>query len=113
MPQFTYSKAMTANGTVNPLQDKAWTYRRLPARAHVQVFMQSTDANIVASIVIGSDLQRQESPVSSGATAGEFPSQLPLLETYMGDAGDEINIQARETAGGTPTLNLLCIVTFF
>jgi hypothetical protein len=113
MPQFTYTQALTANGTVNPLQDEAWTYRRLPGRAHVQVFLQATSTGVVASVVIGSDQQRQESPVSSGATAGVFPTQLPIMETYMGDAGDEINIKVRETAGATPTVNLLCIVTFF
>jgi hypothetical protein len=111
MPQFTNVTTMTANGTATPLQDKAWTYRRLPYAAHVAVFLQSTDANVVASIVIGSDLQRQESPVNGGGTAGTFPTQLPIMEQYMGDAGDEILIQLRETAGGTPSVNTLVIVT--
>jgi hypothetical protein len=113
MPQFTYSEAMTANGTLTPLQEKAWMYRRLPARAHIQVFLQATTTGVVASVVIGSDQQRQESPVNGGATAGVFPTALPIMETYMGDAGDEIAVNLRETAGGTPTVNLLVIVTFY
>lgn len=111
MPNFRVATAMTANGTSTPLQDQAWTYRRLPFRAQVQIWQKCTDANVVSSVVIGSDLVQQESPVNSGGTAGVFPDQLPIMDTYYGDAGDEIMIRNRETAGGTPTVNTLVIVT--
>jgi hypothetical protein len=111
MPTFRRVTTMTANGTATPLQDAAWTYRRLPFAAAVQVWQKSTDANVVAQIVIGSDEVQQESPVGGGGTAGTFPDQLPLLDTYYGQQGDEIRIGLRETAGGTPSVNTLVIIT--
>jgi len=111
MPTFRHTEAFTANGTSTPLQDEAWQYRVLPWPALIQLATDCTDANGVQQLTVGSDVQLQESPIPGGGTAGTFPSELAEFSEYYGDAGDEIIWKGRETAGGTPSYNLVIHVT--
>lgn len=113
MPSFRKVVAMAANGTSYPLQEGNWIYERLPFRAAVDVFLQATDTNVLADVVIGSDVQEQEGPVPGGATAGEFPTTVPPTNRYYGTAGDKILLKLRETAGGTPSVNVWIVLTPF
>lgn len=114
MPSLKIVQALAANETVHPLQSANWIYERVPfARAAVDVFMQSTTAAVVATVVVGSDVQEQEGPVSSGAVAGEFPTTVPPSNRYFATGGDKILITLRETAGAVATVNLWIVITPF
>ena len=102
MPMLNFSAAMTANGTYQPLD--GWQYEYLPFPALVELAYSSTDVNVVATVSSGSDTLAEESPISSGGTAGVMPdSDKPVLEDIAA-AGDRLKVRFRETAGGTPTV---------
>lgn len=110
-PTFRKSAAFTANQTVRPLSDQAWTYRRLPFNAYVAVAVNCTDANATMQLTIGSDEQVPSgTPVPAGGTAGQFPNQEADFDMFVGAAGDEINLSLTETAGGSPTYNLVVMI---
>ncbi len=97
---FTFSAALTANGTLEPLV--GWQYEYLPYPALVEIATHAADANVVQTITSGSDTLVEESPCPGGATAGTLPdSDKPLVEDIAA-AGDRLKIRFRETAGGTP-----------
>lgn len=101
MPRFTFAAAMTANGTAEPLS--GWQYEYLPYPALVEIAIEASDANIVATITSGSDTLAEESPVNKGTAAGTMPdADKPDCEDIAA-AGDRLKIKLRETAGGTPT----------
>lgn len=104
MPQRTFSQAMTANGTYEPLT--GWQYEYLPYPCLVEMAFNSTAANqVVATVSSGSDTLAEEGPVTAGGTAGVLPAfDQPQLEDLAGP-GDRLKIRFRETAGATPTVN--------
>ena len=103
MPALPFNVTMTANGTANPLTN--WQYRYLPRPGSIRVLLRASDANVRAQITSGSLMIQQEAPVQAGGTAGVTPSPLntPVVQ-FMAPGGDLIDIQLRETAGGTPTV---------
>jgi hypothetical protein len=103
MPAFPFNVTMTANGTATPLS--TWQYRYLPRPGHLRVLVRASDANVKYQITSGSMMVVQESPVQSGGTAGVTPTPLntPQID-FDAPGGDLIDIQLRETAGGTPTV---------
>ncbi len=104
MPSFTFSTALTANGTLRPLD--GWQYEYLPWPAEVQVLARATDGNVVAVYTSGSETIVEESPVQAGGTAGVIPSSLNTpIQGWMAAAGDRVKLNYRETAGGTPTVD--------
>lgn len=114
MPSIKIVSVMAANETLHPLQDANWIYERVPySRAAVDVFMQATTADVVATVVVGSDMQEQEGPISSGATAGEFPTTVPPSNRYYATMNDKILITTRETGGAAATVNLWVVITPF
>jgi len=104
MPSFTFSQALTANGTFRPLD--GWQYEYLPWPAEVLVMARSTDVNIVAVYTSGSETIVEESPVQGGGTAGGIPSSLNTpIQGWRAAGGDRLKLNFRETAGGTPTVD--------
>ena len=104
MPLRTFSQAMTANGTYEPLS--GWQYEYLPYPAMVEMAFNASAANqVVATVTSGSDTLAEEGPVTGGGTAGVLPDfDKPQLED-LAQAGDRLKIRFRETAGVTPTVN--------
>lgn len=101
MPIRNFKQALTANGTYEPLT--GWQYEYLPFPALIEVSIEATDANVVATVTSGSDTLMEEAPVKGGATAGTLPDyDKPQLEDIAAP-GDRLKIRFRETAGGTPT----------
>jgi len=110
-PTFRFSEAFAANEVKRPLSEKGWIYRRLPWPAVIAIAINNTDANVTQELVIGSDqVVPSGTPVASGGTAGVFPNQEADFDIYTGAAGDEINLILTETAGGTPTCNVVVMV---
>lgn len=106
MPSFTFTSAMTANGTLRPLD--GWQYEYLPWPAEVQVMANTTGAagTVQATYTSGSETIVEESPVQVGGTAGVIPSSLNTpIQGWIGAAGDRLKLNYRETAGATPTVN--------
>jgi len=104
MPSFTFSQALTANGTFRPLD--GWQYEYLPWPAEVLVMARSTDVNIVAVYTSGSETIVEESPVQAGGTIGVIPSSLNTpIQGWHAAGGDRLKLSFRETAGGTPTID--------
>jgi len=104
MPSFTFSQALTANGTFRPLD--GWQYEYLPWPAEVLVMARSTDVNIVAVYTSGSETIVEESPVQAGGTIGVIPSSLNTpIQGWRAAGGDRLKLNFRETAGGTPTID--------
>ena len=94
---------MTANGTATPLSGKVIrNHDNVPVL--VEIGMESTDGNVVASVFFGSTTIVEESPVNKGAVDvyPNFPEDRDLEEECA--AGEEIVIVLRETAGGTPSV---------
>jgi len=104
MPSFTVSQALTANGTIRPLD--GWQYEYLPYPAEIQVLARATDGNVVNTLTSGSETIVEESPVQGGGTASVIPSPLNTpVQGWFGAAGDRLKLLYRETAGGTPTVD--------
>lgn len=106
MPAFPFSQVMTANGSATPLV--GWQYEYLPWPARVRVGMRSTGAarNVRAGIVSGSTTIQPEAVVQVGGTDGVTPAPLntPFVE-FNAPAGDRLQLNLRETAGATPTVD--------
>ena len=104
MPSFTFSQAMTANGTFRPLD--GWQYEYLPWPAEVQVLSRATGVTVVNVYTSGSETIVEESPVQSGGTAGVIPSALNTpVQGWVAAAGDRLKLNFRETGGLTPTVD--------
>lgn len=104
MPSFTFSQALTANGTFRPLD--GWQYEYLPWPAQVEVLARATGVTLVAVYTSGSETIVEESPVQSGGTAGVIPSPLNTpLQSWVAAAGDRLKLNYRETGGLTPTVD--------
>ena len=104
MPSFTFSQALTANGTFRPLE--GWQYEYLPWPAEVQVLSRATGVSVVAVFTSGSETIVEESPVQAGGTIGVIPSSLNTpIQGWLAAAGDRLKLNYRETAGATPTVD--------
>jgi hypothetical protein len=110
MPQLVFSTAMTANQLgLNPLS--GWQYEFLPWPAHVILLVRSTTTGNRMTVYSGSETIQERSPVQGGGTAGTTPSELntPAI-SFIGAAGDRLKLAIDEVAGGTPTIDGVCIV---
>lgn len=104
MPSFTFSQALTANGTFRPLD--GWQYEYLPWPAEVQVLARATGVTVVNVYTSGSETIVEESPVQGGGTAGVIPSSLNTpIQGWYAAAGDRLKLNFRETGGLTPTVD--------
>lgn len=106
MPALPFSQVMTASGTATPLV--GWQYEYLPWPARVAVLMRSTGAarNVRASITSGSTAIQPEAPVQVGGTDGVTPvADTTPVVTFNAPAGDRLQINLRETAAATPTVD--------
>jgi hypothetical protein len=87
-----------------------WQYERCPlfARHVYQVFVRSTDVNLTMRIGTGTTTILERSPIQGGGTAGTTPNEFTTSPiTFVADPGDLVDIDINETAGGTPTVDLL------
>lgn len=112
MPSFTFTQALTANGTFRPLD--GWQYEYLPWPAEVQVLARHTGAagSVQAVYTSGSETIVEESPVQAGGTAGVTPSPLNTpVQGWFGAAGDRLKLNYRETAAATPTVDGIIEIT--
>lgn len=105
MPDFTWSRAMTANQLDDrPLAN--WKYRRLPFPALVTILQRATTVGVRETIDAGAQNIKQKSNVMAGGTAGNLPvPQTTPVVQFRADAGDEIIISNDEVAAGTPTVD--------
>lgn len=109
MPQFVYSRAMTANELGdNPLE--GWQYEYVPTAyirgASVTLLQRATTTGVRTSIFTGSTNVAQRQPVQGGGTAGTTPSPLnttPL--SFVAAPGDRLLILNDEVSAGTPTVD--------
>lgn len=105
MPVLQRVQALTANQRgYNPLS--GWQYEYAPYPALVRIGVNSTTTGAQGTIFTGSMNILERSPVSGGGTAGVLPAPLnvPYIE-FAVQAGDRIQMQIDEVAGGTPTIN--------
>jgi len=110
MPSFPFTAAVLTGATYLPLD--GWQYEYLPFPARVEIGMNATAVGMVATVTSGSDTLMEEAPIQAGGTAGVIPS--PLNTPYLSDdaaAGDRLKIRARNTTGGTITVNGVCNIT--
>jgi len=106
-PVFQRVTTMAANGTAQPLQTvPAWQHRILAIDSLIEYSIVGTDVNIEYEVTLGSAVEVQRSPVSSGGTIGVFPSFQDVKKTIVGAAGDELAFTLFEGAGGTPSAML-------
>lgn len=112
MPYFTWSQAITAGSTFDPLDSAGWMYRYVPYPAIIEVIDRATAVGIVVSRTFGSDTIQQESPLSAGGTAGVIPSRLNIEPvTEKANATDLLRVVYRNTTGGTVTVDGLIELT--
>ena len=110
MPSFTFSQALTANGTFRPLE--GWQYEYLPWPAEVQVLARATGTSVVNVYTSGSETIVEESPVQSGGVAGVIPSSLNTpIQGWHAAGGDRLKLNFRETGGLTPTVDGIIEIT--
>jgi len=105
MPDFSWSRAMTANQLDDrPLAN--WKYRRLPFRALVTILQRATTGGVRETIDSGAQNIKQKSPVHGGGTATvtPIPQTTPVIQ-FVGEGGDEIVISNDEVLAGTPTVD--------
>lgn len=105
MPDFSWSRAMTANQADDrPLAQ--WKYRRLPFPAQVTIFQRATTGNVRQTIDTGAQNIVQKSPVNAGGTAGQQPTVFNTIpNSFVADAGDELIISNDEVGGAVATVD--------
>lgn len=107
MPQFNFSKALTANQLgFNPLT--GWQYEWLPWRGLIRLLTRTTAAagTVLLTVFSGSETIMQRSPIQVGGTAGVIPSDLNTAAIrWYGAPGDRLILLFDETAGATPTVD--------
>lgn len=112
MPQFAFSKAMTASEKgYDPLS--SWQFRYLPWRAAVKVLLRTTGAagNVTFTIYSGSETIQQRSLMQVGGTAGVTPSELNTQPIeWIAGAGDVLLVLIDENVAATPTVDGMIIV---
>jgi hypothetical protein len=108
MPDFTWSRTMTANQLDDrPLAN--WKYRVLPVsspRWAVTILQRATTVGVRETLDAGAQNMKQKSPVQGGGTAGvtPIPQTTPVIQ-FFAAALDELIISNDEVAGGTPTVD--------
>ena len=109
MPQLTFSNAMTANQLgYNPLS--GWQYEYLPWPAVVKLLVRGTDVNTRITVYSGAQTIQERSPIQGGGTAGTTPTDFTTTPVvFVGQAGDRLKLAIDEVAGGTPTVDGVCI----
>lgn len=108
MPDFSWSRALTANQLDDrPLAN--WKYRVLPAssaRWAVTILQRATTNGVRETLDAGAQNMKQKSPVHGGGTAGvtPIPQTTPVVQFFAAPL-DEIIISNDEVLGGTPTVD--------
>lgn len=103
MPSFTFSAAIAAGATFDPLDasGSAWMYRYLPYAAMVEIIDRATAVGVTVVRTFGSDTIQQESPVSAGGTAGVIPNRLTVEPvTEKAQPSDLLRLVYRNTTAG-------------
>jgi len=104
MPSFTFSQAVLAGATFEPLT--GWQYQYLPWPAEVTVLARATAVAVVNTYTSGSETIVEESPVQAGGTAGVIPSPLNTpVQGWLAAAGDLLKLRYRNTSAGTITID--------
>lgn len=104
MPALTWSQAIAAGATFNPLD--GWNYEFLPRPGVVKYLHRATAVGLVATITSGSDQLLQEAPVPAGGTAGQIPSEFNVPPIIDGvSAGDRQAVRYRNPTGGAITVD--------
>jgi len=100
MPSFTFTQAVVAGATFEPLT--GWQYVYLPWPAEVNVLARATAVDVVNTYTSGSETIVEESPVQAGGTTGVIPSALNTpVQGWMAAAGDLLKLRYRNTSAGT------------
>lgn len=110
MPSFTFSAAVAAGATYDPLEN--WNYRYLPYPALVEVIDNASAVGVTVVRTLGSDQVQQESPLTAGGTAGVIPNRLsvePVVE--KANASDLVKMFYRNTSAGPVTVNGIIQIT--
>jgi len=107
---FTWSFAIVAGATFNPLTD--WQYETPDFAGMVEVFSRATAVGLVETISSAGETLKQESPVQAGGTAGLTPSRLNT-EPVVGKAAplQKIRVGYRNPTAGTITIDGQIILT--
>lgn len=104
MPALTWSQAIAAGATFNPLD--GWNYEFVPRPGIVKILHRATAVGLVVTITSGSDQLLQEAPVPAGGTAGQTPSEFNVAAITDGvNAGDRQAIRYRNPTGGAITVD--------
>ena len=104
MPSFTFSEAVVAGATFEPLT--GWQYVYLPWPAEVNVLARATAIDVVNTYTSGSETIVEESPTQAGGTAGVTPSALNTpVQGWLAAAGDLLKLRYRNTSAGTITID--------
>lgn len=104
MPSFTWSQAVAAGATFNPLD--GWNYEFVPRPGIIKILHRATAVGMVATVTSGSDQLLQEAPVPAGGTAGQTPSEFNVAPITDGvNAGDRQAIRYRNPTGGAITID--------
>lgn len=100
MPRLIFSQALGAGGTAFPLNN--WQYEYLPYPAACKVIMRSTVATDRATVTSGSETIQEESPIPSGGTAGQTPTDFnaPAVQ-WNGAYNDRLKILLRNTGAAS------------
>lgn len=104
MPSFTWSQAVAAGATFNPLD--GWNYEFVPRPGVIKILHRATAVGMVATVTSGSDQLLQEAVVPAGGTAGQTPSEFNVAPITDGvSAGDRQAIRYRNPTGGAITID--------
>jgi hypothetical protein len=104
VPSFTWSTAIAAGATSNPLD--GWNYEFVPRPGIIKILHRATATGLVATITSGSDQLLQEAPVPAGGTAGYTPSEFDVSAITDGvSAGDRQAIRYRNPTAGSITID--------
>ncbi len=106
MPQLTISQSVPASAIVNITS--GWQYEYLPWPARVKLLIKAAVATLKVTVFSGSETIQEESPVSSGGTAGTTPAELntaPII--WDAAAGDRLKINVRSTDAAAQTVDAI------
>lgn len=108
MAFFSFSRSIAAGATDTPLEvtGNTWKYQRVPYDCIVEIIHRSTLTGMLVTVNAGSDEIQQESPVSTGGTAGVLTGRLntePL--TFAAKSGDTITLRYRNTNAGANNID--------
>jgi hypothetical protein len=108
MAFFSFSRSVATGATDTPLEvtGNTWKYQRVPYDCMVEVIHRATVTGVLVTINSGSDEVQQESPISSGGTAGVLTGRLNVEPiTFSAKAGDTITLRYRNTNAGTANID--------